>query len=318
MNDQLPLVSAVIPAFNSERYLARAIRSVLAQSYPRVECIVVDDGSTDRTPEVIAEFGSRVHGIRQRNGGASMARNTGIEAARGRYIAFLDSDDYWLRNKIELQVGVLANDPELVLISSGLSWIGASVDPEHIDADEPEFEPQRLERFNGLEHLIADPYLGTPTVVVHASSAKEIGGFDTTLPVGEDVDFYFRVCARRPYATLRQELVRCQFRPGSLTTRADGYVWNLEVLDRLVAANPGFADRYGAAVQHRREAVYTEWVESLIFRGDGRAAREVLVSSAKDVVLPKYPSLYLKSWFATTIRAARRMRRRLATVAEAR
>lgn len=314
----VPLVSVVIPAFNSERYLGRAIRSVLSQTYPRIECIVVDDGSTDRTPEVIAGFDSRVQAIRRPNGGASRARNTGIEAARGRYIAFLDSDDYWLRNKLELQVHLLVKDPELVLVSSGLSWIRSDVDPDHIDSCEPVFEPGSVERFRGLEHLIVEPYLGTPTVVVDAAATKAIGGFDTGLPIGEDVDFYFRLCARRPYAILRQDLVRCQLRRGSLTTHTHGYSWNLRVLDRLVEANPEFAERYVEAVRRRREAVYTEWIESLIFRGDSRGAREVLMLSRSDVKIPNYSRLLVKSLLAPTVRAARRMRRRKTSPAPAR
>lgn len=318
MNREIPLVSVVIPAFNSERYLGRAIRSVLSQTYPRIECIVVDDGSTDHTPDVIASFESQVRSIRQPNGGASRARNTGIEAARGRYIAFLDSDDYWLRNKLDLQIGVLLKDPELVLISSALSWVGSEVDPNHIDADQPVFEPSRLERFNGLEHLILDPYLGTPTVVVDAASARAVGGFDASLPLGEDVDFYFRLCAQRPYAILRQKLVRCQRRRGSLTAYGHGYAWNLRVLDRLADIDPEFADRYGAVVRSRREAIYTEWIESLIFRGDSRGAREVLNSSRTDVEIPERSRLYLKSWLAPIIRMARQTRRRVVKLAATR
>ena len=117
----LPLVSVVIPAYNCERYLGRAIRSVLAQTYPRIECIVVDDGSTDGTAEVIDRFGSAVRAIRQENGGAAAARNAGIRTATGRYIAFLDADDYWLRNKLELQIHILEKNPDLVLISTGLT-----------------------------------------------------------------------------------------------------------------------------------------------------------------------------------------------------
>jgi glycosyltransferase involved in cell wall biosynthesis len=304
-----PLVTVVIPAYNCERYVGRAIRSALAQSFQDFECIVVDDGSTDRTASVIRSFGSRVRVISQRNGGASSARNAGIFAARGRYIAFLDSDDYWLRTKLQIQIDVLTSDPDLVLVSSGLSWIRSSVDPEYLDPASPGFEPHELACFDGLDDLLQDPYLGTSTVVVKADVAKAIGGFDASLPVGEDIDFYFRACADRRYATVRTALARCQLRAGSLTTSPDGYAFNLQVLDRLESDWPAFAASRRRVLRKRRLAIYEEWAESLIFRGEGRAARLILRRSRQEGALRHGPALYLKSFFAPAIRTVRRLAR---------
>ena len=107
-------VSAVIPAYNSGESIARAIESVLCQTYPADEIIVVDDGSTDNTAEMVQSFGERVIFIRQENAGASVARNTGIQAARFDWIAFLDADDEWVPEKLRLQVELLQRHPELV------------------------------------------------------------------------------------------------------------------------------------------------------------------------------------------------------------
>lgn len=307
----LPLVSAVIPAYNSARYVGRAIRSVLQQSYPNLECIVVDDGSTDDTSAVIASFGRSVRHIRQANAGASAARNAGIRAAAGRYIAFLDSDDYWLSTKIELQVPVLASDSGIVLVASGFEWIRANVDPQWIDPSAPGVKPERLEIYDGLEHLILDPYLGTPTVIVDAEAARRVGGFDTSLEVGEDVDFYFRLCAGRRYAILRQSLVRCQLRHGSLTTSARGYACGLQVLDRLARAHPELAVSGADVFRARRRTIYLDWVRHLLLRADGAGARRVLAQGRAEGALSSEPALYLKSWFASPIRRARMLRRRL-------
>lgn len=107
-------ISAVIPAYNSGLYIARAINSVLAQTLPVSEIIVVDDGSSDNTAEQVAAFGDRVILMQQKNSGASVARNTAIRVARGEWIAFLDADDEWVSDKLERQVEHLKKNPELV------------------------------------------------------------------------------------------------------------------------------------------------------------------------------------------------------------
>ena len=107
-------VSAVIPAYNAGKYVGRAIESVLAQTHKADEIIVVNDGSSDDTAEVVERFGGAVRFIRQENAGASVARNTGIEAATSEWIAFLDADDEWLPNKLKLQTEHLERNPKLV------------------------------------------------------------------------------------------------------------------------------------------------------------------------------------------------------------
>jgi len=112
---QIPLVSVVIPNFNNEPYLAECLESVIAQSYKGIEIIVVDDGSTDRSIEILDKYQSKIRVIRSSHNGASVARNIGIEQSKGQFIAFMDSDDIWIIDKIEKQVLVLLNnDADLV------------------------------------------------------------------------------------------------------------------------------------------------------------------------------------------------------------
>ena len=110
-------ISVVIPAYNCERYITRSIDSVLAQTRPVDEIIIVDDGSSDNTGEVVKRYGGKVRYIRQENAGASVARNTGIEAATGDWIAFLDGDDEWLPDKIKHQTELLSRNPNLVWVT---------------------------------------------------------------------------------------------------------------------------------------------------------------------------------------------------------
>ena len=126
-------VSAVIPAYNAGKYVGRAIESVLAQTRKADEIIVVDDGSTDDTAEVVERFGDAVRFIRQENAGASFARNTGIEAATSDWIAFLDADDEWLPNKLKLQTEHLERNPNLVWTTGNYIRCYCSRDRRHDD-----------------------------------------------------------------------------------------------------------------------------------------------------------------------------------------
>jgi glycosyltransferase involved in cell wall biosynthesis len=108
----------VIPVFNGEKYVAEALESVLAQTYAPIEIIVVDDGSTDDTPGILAAFGSKIRALRQLNAGPSAARSRGIEQARGEYLAFLDADDLWVPNKTETQLQRLSGNADLSVCTS--------------------------------------------------------------------------------------------------------------------------------------------------------------------------------------------------------
>src|SRR6185503_3119864 len=115
-NEVDPLVSVVIPVFNGERFLREAVESVLAQNYSPVEIIVVDDGSTDRTPNVARSLPETVRYLHQTNHGPAAARNRGIEQAQGSLIAFADADDLWPAGKLEVQLPYLIRDPKIDIV----------------------------------------------------------------------------------------------------------------------------------------------------------------------------------------------------------
>ena len=121
MGKHIPLVSVVIPAFNAELFIGETIDSVLAQTYPAYEVIVVDDGSSDRTRELVTErFGTRVRLVVQENQGPSAARNAGAAAARGDYLAVIDADDIWLPEKLSYQTKVLKQNPDIGLLCGNM------------------------------------------------------------------------------------------------------------------------------------------------------------------------------------------------------
>lgn len=126
-----PLVSVVIPAYNCESFIGDALDSVLEQDYPSLEIFVVDDGSTDNTCDVVARYGNRVTRVRQQNAGSAVARNQGMQRARGKYAALLDSDDPWLPGKLRLQVDHLQRHADVAAVlratASGASGRGGQL-----------------------------------------------------------------------------------------------------------------------------------------------------------------------------------------------
>ena len=132
-----PSISVVIPAYNAARFLAATLESVLAQSYPVSECIVVDDGSVDSTADIVGEFEARVTLVSQTNQGVAAARNRGVLEATSELIAFCDADDVWRKDKLELQVQALAEDPGVSAVFCGVVIVDAELEP----LDEPEVPP---------------------------------------------------------------------------------------------------------------------------------------------------------------------------------
>lgn len=298
-----PHVSVVIPAYNCANYLPRAIESVLGQDYPHFECIVVDDGSSDDTAAIARSFQPQVRVISQSNGGASAARNTGINAANGSLIAFLDADDYWHPSKLRKQVALFERHPALVLVSTGFSDHTDDADARAalLEAGALDCQDDVVEIHEDFLPLFKDPYLGTPTVMVRTARARAVCGFDTTLPIAEDLDFYFRVCTKHAYARINQPLVYIHKVHGSLSHTQPGYRLNLEVISRLEASHPDFAREHAAEFARQRLAIYRSWISKCIIRGRGREARNLLQESRRYGNIPGQNALYLKSLICTFV-----------------
>lgn len=181
-----PVISVIIPVFNREAFIKKAVESVLDQDYSPIECIVVDDGSTDRTPQILSGFGDRIRVIQQENSGVSAARNTGIRAASGELIAFLDSDDYWLSGKVRALAAFFEAHPDALLCQTDEIWIrnGRRVNPgkRHKKLFGQIFAPS-------LELCLISP----SAVMMRRSLFDKIGFFDETFFACEDYDLWLRV-----------------------------------------------------------------------------------------------------------------------------
>ncbi len=192
-------VSVVIPAYNREDRLPSAIRSVLDQSAPPAEVIVVDDGSTDGTPALVRDF-PEVRYLRQENQGVSAARNHGISAAKHDWIALLDSDDEWLPRKVERQWRALERDPRFRFCHTDEIWIrkGRRVNPMKKHA-----------KHGGhiFRHCLPLCVISPSSALIHRDLFERFGMFDPELPVCEDYDLWLRICAREPVLYVDEPLL---------------------------------------------------------------------------------------------------------------
>ncbi len=194
------LISVIIPTYNRGWIIKEAIDSVLTQNYPDFELIVVDDGSTDDTQNILAEYKSRIRILQQDNKGVSAARNYGIDKARGDYLAFLDSDDIWLQNKITTQVNFFKQDPESLICQTQEIWIrnGKRVNPKKYH-----------KKYSGMifEKTLPRCLVSPSAVMIKKSLIEEVGCFDETLPACEDYDLWLRISCRYPIHLIPKALI---------------------------------------------------------------------------------------------------------------
>ncbi len=187
-----PLVSTVIPTFNRRELVVRAIDSALAQTWPAQELIVVDDGSTDGTAQMLRErYGERLRCVSQSNGGVSKARNRGMGLATGAYIALLDSDDTWDRTKLEKQVAWLEARPDYGLVLNDVQ----RVDRHHAPMDVFHRRAVIASDGDALEALLRNPAFVPASALFRRSVLERVGGFDETLRTAEDLEFHLRIAA---------------------------------------------------------------------------------------------------------------------------
>lgn len=194
------MISVVIPSYNRAQLLVNAVNSVLAQSHAADEIIVVDDGSNDNTERLIASHFPQVRFTRQQHAGVSAARNTGIKLARGDWIAFLDSDDQWLGEKLAQQRRAIQRQPDSVLCHSDEIWIrnGKRVNPMN-----------KHRKYGGdiFEHCLPLCCISPSATLVRRDVLFELGLFDETLPACEDYDLWLRLCAKYPVTYVDQPLL---------------------------------------------------------------------------------------------------------------
>lgn len=282
-----PVVSVIIPAYNREQFISRAVESVLNQTFQRAEVIVVDDGSTDRTIEVLAPFVGRIRVIHQDHRGVGAARNAGIRAAKGRWIAFLDTDDWWKPPKLERQMQFIEKYGVKVCFTrsvtdAGELWrdieevVSVAKEPGVFWVDDAAASVCQARRH---------PYL--QSMVVEKDLLEKAGMFEETLPNGSDTELIFRLSYYCGFLYLQEPMVVVQIgtenslsynqKPESVARRFSSYLRvQAEMYWRLVSENPAKA----AISRHRVAYLSLRRAQLACAVGDFRLARAL----ARDVI----------------------------------
>ncbi len=193
-------ISVVIPTYNRASFFKEAIDSVLSQTFRDFELIVVDDGSTDETPELLLSYGNKIKVIKKANKGPSAARNRGIKTAKGEWIAFLDSDDVWKPDKLEKQVQFIKDNPDIKICQTEEIWIrnGKRVNPR-----------KKHEMHSGwiYEQCLPLCIVSPSSVMIHRDVFEKVGFFDETMPACEDYDLWLRIAPYYPICLVREKLI---------------------------------------------------------------------------------------------------------------
>ena len=235
-----PLVSVVMPAYNSARYIVEAIDSALQQDYPALEIIVVDDGSTDDTVVIVTGYGDKVRLLTQKNRGSAAARNLGIQHARGKYIAFLDADDAWWRHKIRHQVdAMLAGNYKMAY--SRFIWWHPDAQGQH-SQPETEFEQPGNPNLSTAAIVTGWPYaellldciVWTSTVIVEKTELEKSGMFDESLRKGQDYDLWLKLAQQIEMVGLEKPTALYRIHPTSITSSVKEINYEYLILSRTV------------------------------------------------------------------------------------
>ena len=236
-------ISVIIPTWNRVDRLANALQSVFAQSRPPAEVIVVDDGSTDDTRRLVHSQFRDARYIYQQNKGVSSARNTGIQAASGDWIALLDSDDRWQPDKLEQQCEHLRARPDYKICHSDEIWIrnGKRVNP---------MKKHAKQGGHIFRHCLPLCAISPSAVLIHRDLFKEIGLFDEHLPACEDYDLWLRICALHPVLYIDKPLIT---KTGGHADQLSRRYWGMDrfrihSLEKLLASNTLDAANHTAAL----------------------------------------------------------------------
>ena len=291
-----PLVTVIIPCFNSEAHIKETVECVLAQTYENVELIVVDDGSSDKTASIVGDYGSKIRLFAQQNQGVCSARNNGLKAASGEFVCFMDHDDYWFPEKISRQIRAFSEHPEAgAIYTSFIVWNadkqGVFPAPESFrresipDVIDPEYSGWIYHQF------LMDCWMLTSTAMFRKSTFELCeGAFDEKLPYSEDWELWLRMSQHIQMFKLQRPstLYRQHRRQGNKTVRSIDY---RTLLLKASAERWGLASKDGRYIEKRR------FLNQLAAYHAGFALSHV--ASGSNAIAIKS---FAKAWFCSPLR----------------
>ncbi|MFL6706899.1 MAG: glycosyltransferase family 2 protein [Massilia sp.] len=286
-----PRLSVVIPCYNAERYIAATLDSVLAQGDDDLEIIVVDDGSRDGSRALIHQRYPQVRLIEQANAGVAAARNHGIKAARGEWIAFVDADDIWLPGKLAAQFALLAKNPDCRMCYTAWHvWPSDAPLPTPAVLQEVERNASDTARWQSASgwiypQLLLDCAVWTSTTMAKRSLFDEIGNFDGSLRVGEDYDLWLRASRVTPILQVPRPYALYRIHPDSITKSRPTANYRALVINRAIAqwglASPDGATANASAVKHMLAQSWSDFASDRLRTGDAAGAASASMASLR-------------------------------------
>jgi glycosyltransferase involved in cell wall biosynthesis len=296
------LVSVIIPAYNCASTIAETLESALAQDHPAFEVIVVNDGSRDETLSILRQFGDRIRLIDQPNAGPPAARNAGISAARGDYVAFLDADDVWVQGKLAEQAAHLDTHADVGTVFTRWHVWQAGDDGRY--QRRPDIESSRVTKEVDTTNsgwlytrLLFDCELLTTTVMLRHDMLKRIGGFDLSLWNGDDYDMWLRVSREGKITKLASIGALYRILPGSVSFRPKPVNYEYEVVRRAVQrwglTGPDGQQASAERIRRRLDDLEIAHGYTHLLRGDPSVALQAYGKAIRKH--PMRPGLWLKA-----------------------
>lgn len=267
------LVSVIIPSYNFAKYIGKAIESVISQTYPLWELIIVDDGSTDDTKQVVESYlgDKRISYYYQQNAGQAKAKNTAIKAAKGEYVAVLDADNICTNDRLEVAVGFLDGNPSYGLCHSDITTINEQ--GELISQD-------NMARYSGytVNELLKDNFIAINTAVMRLDLVTAISGFNESIRRADDYEFCLRFCLKHKIKYIDKKLCLYRVMENQISSDSSGrYISNEAILlnfySQNAALHPHIKWRRGLSFFYQRKARYLKSNNSII-----QALRAVYIS----------------------------------------
>lgn len=280
------IVSIVVASYNMGDYIGLTIESILKQTYQSFELIIIDDGSTDNTPDQVAQFlhESNIKYIKQENQGQPKAKNRGIREASGKYIAFCDADDIWTPDKLELQLQCFANNTDIGVVYSEVSYIDGEGSP--ITKEKP------YERHQGVitEQLILKNFIPFGTAMVKKECFDTLGLFDENLPMGIDWDLWLRFSLKYKFYYLEKQTYIYRIWPGQMSSNYRGRYKNaFLIMNKFIESNPGAL---------KTSVIKKAWADTHTNRAIAIArAEKKIIEPLQDLIKAlSYDPLFINAW----------------------
>ncbi len=266
----MPLISVIVPTYNYAHFIGDCLESIFSQTYKDFEVIVVDDGSTDGTAEILQEYKEKIRYIYQENRGLPSARNTGIQSSHGKFLAFLDSDDLWLPYKLEEQIRILGDDADM-----GIIFSDASAFNERGVIRESILKEEKICTGFCFERLFMGNYLVMPTVMIRKNCLEKSGIFDESLTAVEDYDLWLRISLFYKIGFVDKVLAMYRVHPSNMSRDFCRLLDNeIRVIKKIINAYPETAEKMGKNIPLRLCSLFNQYGLEWISKGETRLAKK--------------------------------------------